>query len=499
MTDASSILRRRTRWISWAAACLGCFLVGLLTASALNLPRRSAAEKFWTEGAPVPAAQGAPGAPTDPRERPPSFVDLARRLQGTVVNISTTKAVTGPRRHLDPEGRRDPWGDFFERFFGQPRAFRGRSLGSGVIVNAAGYILTNAHVVEQTTEILVRLSDKQEYPASVVGRDAKTDLALIKIAADHPLAVATLGDSDALQIGEWVLAIGNPFGFEHSVTAGIVSGKGRDLGASPYDQYIQTDAAINPGNSGGPLVSMRGEVVGINTAIIPNSHIGFAIPINLAKAVLVQLRDQGRVTRAWLGVVIQPVTREAAGSLGLSDDRGALVSEVVTGSPAAAAGLKPGDVIVALDGQPVADARDLPRLVAGRPVGSTVQVTFLRAGKRQTVRLTLGELPEERVAARSEEEGGLGLTVRDLTADLARELGLPAAGGVAITAVEPGTEAERAGLKRGDRVLEVNRKPVASAAEVREALREAGRGGAILLLVRRGDRSLFAALKAPGR
>jgi len=499
MTDEMSDRPPRTRWFPWAAACLACFLVGLLVASALNLPRRSAAEKFWTEGAPRPAAQVAPTPPADPRERPPSFVELARRLQGTVVNISTTKAGPGPRRQPDPEGRRDPWGDFFERFFGHPRTFRGRSLGSGVIVNAAGYILTNAHVVEQTTEILVRLSDKQEYPASVVGRDTKTDLALIKIAADQPLAAATLGDSDALQIGEWVLAIGNPFGFEHSVTAGIVSGKGRDLGGSPYDQYIQTDAAINPGNSGGPLVGMRGEVVGINTAIIPNSHIGFAIPINLAKTVLVQLRDQGRVTRAWLGVVVQPVTREAAGSLGLSDDRGALVSEVVVASPAAAAGLKPGDVIVAVDGQPVAEARDLPRLVAGRPVGSAAQVTFLRGGKRQTVRLVLGELPEERVAARSEEEGGLGLTVRDLTADLARELGLPGAGGVAITAVEAGTEAERAGLKRGDRILEVNRRPVASAAEVREALGEAGRGGAILLLVRRGERSLFAALKAPGR
>ena len=499
MTEETSAPRFRIRWGSWAAACLACFLVGLLVASALNLPRRSAAEKFWTEGAPRPAAQVAPTPPADPRDRPPSFVELARRLQGTVVNISTTKAGPGPRRQPDPEGRRDPWGDFFERFFGHPRTFRGRSLGSGVIVNAAGYILTNAHVVEQTTEILVRLSDKQEYPASVVGRDTKTDLALIKIAADQPLAAATLGDSDALQIGEWVLAIGNPFGFEHSVTAGIVSGKGRDLGGSPYDQYIQTDAAINPGNSGGPLVGMRGEVVGINTAIIPNSHIGFAIPINLAKTVLVQLRDQGRVTRAWLGVVVQPVTREAAGSLGLSDDRGALVSEVVVASPAAAAGLKPGDVIVAVDGQPVAEARDLPRLVAGRPVGSAAQVTFLRGGKRQTVRLVLGELPEERVAARSEEEGGLGLTVRDLTADLARELGLPGAGGVAITAVEAGTEAERAGLKKGDRILEVNRRPVASAAEVREALSEAGRGGAILLLVRRGERSLFAALKAPGR
>jgi len=499
MSEQMSDLRPRIRWVSWAAACLACFLVGLLVASGLNLPHRSAAAKFWTEGAPGPVAQAAPAPPTDPRERPPSFVELARRLQGTVVNISTTKAVGGPRRHPDLEGRRDPWGDFFERFFGHPRPFRGRSLGSGVIVNAEGYILTNAHVVEQTAEILVRLSDRHEYAASIVGRDAKTDLALIKIAAEAPLAVATLGDSDALQIGEWVLAIGNPFGFEHSVTAGIVSGKGRDLGGSPYDQYIQTDAAINPGNSGGPLVSMRGEVVGINTAIIPNSHIGFAIPINLAKTVLVQLRDQGRVTRAWLGVLLQPVTREAARSLGLTDDRGALVSEVVAGSPAAAAGLRPGDVIVALDGQPVAGVRDLPRLVAGRPVGSTAEVAFLREGKRKTVRLVLGELPEERVAARPEGDGGLGLTIRDLTPDLARELGLPAAEGVAVTAVEPGTEAGRAGLKQGDRILEVNRRPVTSAAEVREALREAGQGGAILLLVRRGERNLFAALKAPER
>ncbi|HEU5394524.1 MAG TPA: PDZ domain-containing protein, partial [Candidatus Methylomirabilis sp.] len=240
-------------------------------------------------------------------------------------------------------------------------------------------------------------------------------------------------------------------------------------------------------------------VVGINTAIIPNSHIGFAIPINLAKTVLVQLKEQGRVTRAWLGVLIQPVPREAAGSLGLPDDRGALVSEVVADSPAAAAGMQPGDVIVALDGKPVPEARELPRLVAGRAVGSIVEVTFLRGGKRRTVRLTLGELPEERVAARSEEEGGLGLTVRDLTPELARELGLPGAAGVAITAVEAGTEAERAGLKRGDLIREVNRRPVASAAEVREALTDVGRGGAILLLVRRGERSLFAALKAPGR
>jgi serine protease Do len=479
--------------------CLACFLVGLLVASALNLPGRSAAEKFWTEREVTPAAAVALGPPADPRERPPSFVELARRLQGTVVNISTTKAVTLPRRHPDLEGRRDPWGDFFERFFGQPRTFRGRSLGSGVIVNAAGYILTNAHVVDQTTEILVRLSDRHEFPAQIVGRDPKTDIALIKIAADQPLSVATLGDSDALQIGEWVLAIGNPFGFEHSVTAGIVSGKGRDLGSSPYDQYIQTDAAINPGNSGGPLVNMRGEVVGINTAIIPNSHIGFAIPINLAKTVLVQLKDQGRVTRAWLGILIQPVPREAAASLGLPDDRGALVSEVVAGSPAAAAGLKVGDVIVALDGQPVVEARDLPRLVAGRPVGSTAEVAFLREGKRQTVRLTLGELPEEPLAARAGEEGRLGLTMRELTPDEARQSGLPAGGGVAIAAVEAGTEAERAGLKPGDRILEVNRKPVTSVGEVREALAEAGRGGAVLFLVRRGDRNLFAALKAPGR
>jgi len=306
---------------------------GLLLAGGFGLTRRATADRFWTE--PSPAARAEVAIPG----RPESFVTLVRRLAGAVVNINTSRKVRLPEDHPDIQGpgldRRDPH-DFFERFFGGGRReFNQRSLGSGVIINPDGFIVTNHHVVEGTDTIQVRLSRGKRYRAEIIGTDPRTDLALIKIQAEAPLPVAPLGDSDALEVGEWVLAIGNPFGFDHSVTAGIVSGKGRVLGAGPYDDYIQTDAAINPGNSGGPLFNLRGEVVGINTAVIPQSRIGFAIPSNMAKGILLQLKAQGKVTRGWLGVVVQQVTPGAAESLGLAQSQGALVSEVSPGSPGA--------------------------------------------------------------------------------------------------------------------------------------------------------------------
>ncbi|HWU41128.1 MAG TPA: trypsin-like peptidase domain-containing protein, partial [Candidatus Acidoferrum sp.] len=306
-----------------ALASLGA---GSLLTTGLGLTHRATAERFWTEpSTPVQGAVPIPG-------RPDSFAELVKRLKGAVVNINTSKKIRLPKDHPDIESpmldRRDPH-DFFERFFGgRDREFNQRSLGSGVVIHPDGFIVTNHHVVEDTDGIQVLASGGKQYRGEIVGMDPKTDLALIKIRVDAPLPVVPLGDSDKLQVGDWVLAIGNPFGFDHSVTAGIVSGKGRVLGAGPYDDFIQTDAAINPGNSGGPLFNLRGEVVGINTAIIPQSRIGFAIPSNLVKGVLLQLKAQGKVTRGWLGILVQQVPSQSADSFGLTEPHGALVAEV---------------------------------------------------------------------------------------------------------------------------------------------------------------------------
>jgi serine protease Do len=273
-----------------------------------------------------------------------------------------------------------------------------QGTGSGVIFRADGYILTNYHVVDGADQVLVTLNNEQEYQAHVVGRDPKTDLAVLRIQASEALPVATLGDSDALQVGDWVVAIGNPFGLDHTVTAGIVSAKGRVIGAGPYDDFIQTDASINPGNSGGPLLNMRGEVVGINTAIVPNGQgIGFAIPINTAKPLIPQLVSTGKVTRGYLGLNMQTLTPALTQTLKLSDRKGALVSEVTPGSPAAKAGLQRGDVIVTFDGKQVESAHDLATLVAATPVGKNVSVMILRDGNKQTVPLTVGRMPSDEV------------------------------------------------------------------------------------------------------
>ena len=435
----------------------------------------------------------------------PDFVALAKRMKPVVVNISTTQVSEsrGQQEFGSPFGDDDPFNDFWRRFFGGPMPRGGpqrqRSLGSGFIIDADGSILTNNHVVENAQKIVVKLSDDQEYEAKVVGRDAKTDIAIIKINAKAALTAASLGDSDNLDVGEWVVAIGNPFGLDSTVTSGIVSAKGRHIGQGPYDNFIQTDASINPGNSGGPLINLRGEVIGINTAIFSrtggNMGIGFAIPINLAKELLPQLRGKGKVTRGYLGVLIQKVTPEIAESLGMDRGYGALVANVSKDGPADKAGVKVGDVIVEFDGKEVKDSGDLPIIVARTAVDKKIRMKVLRDKKELTLNVAVGELKDEEVVASVPEKGELGMTVQKLTPQLAENLGLDKTDGVVVTAVEPGSAADEAGVRRGDVIVEVDRKPVRGVEEYRNAIAGSRKGRGVLFLVRRGESTLFLALK----
>ena len=325
-----------------------------------------------------------------------AFVKVAEGVTPAVVNISTVGKERSPSHLFRPFGNDPFFRDFFDRFFeGFPKAKRQMSLGSGVIIDKGGYILTNNHVVKDADEITVKLANKKEYKSRVVGIDPKTDLAVIKVNADEDLPVAVLGDSDALKVGEWALAIGNPFGLDHTVTVGVISATGRsDVGIATYENFIQTDASINPGNSGGPLLNIKGEVIGINTAIIASGQgIGFAIPINMAKKVIDDLIKRGKVTRGWLGVGIQPLTPELAKSLGLSLEEGVLINRVMPKSPAEAAGLKEGDVITSVDGKKITDSRQLQRMVAELEVGRVIELGLLRDGKPLRVKLKVGELP----------------------------------------------------------------------------------------------------------
>jgi serine protease Do len=434
----------------------------------------------------------------------PDFVALAKRMKPLVVNISTTQVSEGrgQQEFGSPFGEDDPFNEFWRRFFGGPLPRgpqRQRSLGSGFVIDSDGSILTNNHVVENAQRIVVRLADDQEYEAKVVGKDPKTDIAIVKVNARAKLPVANLGDSDQLEVGEWVVAIGNPFGLDHTVTSGIVSAKGRHIGQGPYDNFIQTDASINPGNSGGPLINMRGEVVGINTAIFSRSGtnigIGFAIPINLVKELLPQLKGKGKVTRGYLGVLIQKVTPEIAESLGMEKGRGALVANVSKDGPAEKAGVKVGDVIVEFDGKEIKDSGDLPIIVARTQVDKKVHLKVLREKKEVTLTVAVGELKDEEVVASAPEKGELGLTVQRVTPQMAESLGLEKADGVVVTAVEPGSAADEAGIRRGDVILEVDRKSIKTVDEYKKAIAGIRKGKGVLFLVRRGESTLFLALK----
>ena len=431
---------------------------------------------------------------------PGNFSDLAEKVRTGVVNIQVSKRVknVGLERFSggNPFGDRNPFGDFFGPFEGNQPDRKQQGVGSGFIMNKEGYILTNNHVVEDADQIKVKLASGKEFDGKIIGRDPKTDLALIKIAGDD-LQPLKLGNSDDLKVGNWVVAVGSPFGLEQTVTAGIVSAKGRVIGSGPYDNFIQTDASINPGNSGGPLINLQGEVVGINTAIIASGQgIGFAIPINMAKEIAPQLQKRGHVTRGLLGVAIQDVTPELAKSLGLKDSRGALVSQVVPGGPADKAGIEQGDVIVNFDGRTVGDSKDLPRVVASTPVGKTVTVKLFRDGKEVERQAKVGEMDEENSseAAKGPIHPSLGITVQNLTPQIARELGLKKSAGVVVTGVEPGSPAAEAMLQPGDVIQSVNRKPVKNVDEFVKIVEKAKGGGSLLLLVQRGANSLFAAV-----
>src|SRR5881628_1172044 len=427
-----------------------------------------------------------PVTTTAPAPAASPWVELARTLKPAVVNISTKRV--------------DKSNQSFEQFFGGRPRRAVRSLGSGFVINPNGLIVTNNHVVDGATEIKVTLADGRELPGRVLGRDPKTDIALLKVDATG-LLVIPLGDSSRLQVGEPVMAIGNPFGLEQTVTTGIVSATGRVIGEGPYDDFIQTDASINPGNSGGPLINAQGQAVGINAAIFSQSGgsvgIGFAIPVNLAKPVLTQLAAAGHVVRGYLGITIQPVTADLAKSFKLGAPRGALVSSVADGSPALKAGLKPGDVIVGYDGHAITRSDELPRMVAETSVGRAVAITVARDGAPLTLTITVGRLAEavaERPTAEGNAQPSLGLALQTLTPELARRLHLRVHAGVVVRGVEEDSPAANAGLQPGDVIAEIDRQPVASVDELERAIARRPPGSPALLLVHRDDGDLYITL-----
>jgi serine protease Do len=458
-------------------------------------------------GALLLAAAVAP-ASADARGTPDSFADLAEKLLPSVVNISTTQKVSGRAEDVPqfdfPPG--SPFRDFFDQFQRKRRESpqrRGTSLGSGFIIDKTGFIVTNNHVIEGADQITVVLHDERKFEAKLIGRDPKTDLALLKVKTNEELPAVGFGDSDKARVGDWVLAIGNPLGLGGTVTAGIVSARGRDIRSGPYDDYIQTDAPINRGNSGGPLFNIKGEVIGINTAILSPSGgsigIGFSIPSQLALGVVEQLRKYGATKRGWLGVQIQAVTEEIAESLGLKKPNGALVAGVVKDSPAEAAGFKTGDVILSFDGRDVSESRRLPRMVAETDVGKKVQVVIWRNAKRSTLSVQLGELEKVDQAALTEpaegapkEKGGqefkeLGLTLAPLSKDLASKFELEEdINGLVVTGVDDDGNASEKGLQPGDIIVEINQEKVKTLEDVQKQVEKADKAGrrSVLLLVK---------------
>ena len=499
-----NFLNKRLRIGALSAALVVLFLGGLVIANEIRNPAADVSA--------APAMAAMPGAPE-------SFAELASQLGPSVVNIKVTRTVAGVSSNMPDWLEHGPFENFYRRFFDsehdrrgerhhrpghsrqrRPGDFRQHGNGSGVIISAAGQILTNNHVVEGADEVRVTLTDGREYEARVVGRDSKTDLAVLQVDVAESLPVAALGSSDNLRVGDWVMAIGNPFGLRHTVTAGIVSGKGRIIGAGPYDDFIQTDASINPGNSGGPLFNMSGKVVGINTAILPHGRgIGFAIPIDTAKPLIPQMVETGSVTRGYLGVSIQSISPQLADAMDLEGTQGALVGEVKPDSPAAQAGLQSGDVITAFDGKPVATAQDLPGMVAETPVGQDVTVAVQRQGKAVELGVTVGKLHAETAQAGQSQESGrgnLGLQLRDRLAESDGGDDPASAGGVLVSRVRPGSPAAASGIRGGDVILQVDRKPVASIADVKQVLTETDEESPLVLLVKRGAGSFYVVIKA---
>jgi serine protease Do len=453
-------------------------------------------------------------------EAPASFADLAAKVTPAVVNIASKHKLAqagddnGHVPFAVPKG--SPFEDFFKHFNERQRPNNGAesmALGSGFIIDPAGYVVTNDHVVDDATEVNVTLNTGTTYPAKVIGTDKKTDLALLKVESPTPLPAVSFGDSDAVRVGDWVMAVGNPFGLGGSVTAGIVSARGRDLNSSPFDDFLQIDASINQGNSGGPTFSMAGDVIGINTAIFsPNGGsvgIGFAIPSNLAKTIIATLREKGSIERGWLGVQIQGVTSDIASAVGLDKPAGAIVSDVMPDSPAAKAGLQRGDVILTFNGKAVDRLRDLPRLVAAAPIGGKAEVTLWRDRATQTVTVEVAKLADEQVAANDNQPEApaapaadsvetLGLTLASLTPDLRQQFGIAETiNGVVVTSVADDGPAAKRGLQPGDVIEQVGSAPVATpqqVASLAKAARAENRDAVLLLVNRQGD-ELFVAVE----
>jgi serine protease Do len=480
------------RWTSLyrRPAVLGVALTFLLAVSLLaqrpQLGLTEASPQLWTEQPPAVSQTTRPA---------PNWVELAKALKPAVVNISTRRAqnTAGPGMLEDDNPLKE-----LRPFRGRPAPRVLRGLGSGFVITPDGTIVTNNHVVDGANQIKVTMSDGREFTAKVLGRDAKTDVALVKIEA-RDLPVVPLGDTAELQVGEPVMAIGNPFGLEQTVTTGIVSATGRVIGEGPYDDFIQTDAAINPGNSGGPLINARGQAIGINTAIFSQNGgsvgVGFAIPVNLAKTVITQLATTGHVERGWLGVTIQRLTPDLAKSFNLPEAHGALVSDVTSDSPAARAGLKTGDVIVEYNGRKVGRSEELPRVVADTPIGHQVPITVIRDGRRITLHAQVARMQDKEPGtaqiATGENRGALGLSVETVTPELARELGIDQPHGVVVRDVRRDSPAANAGIRPGDVIVAVDRQPVKTVEEMKSALQKHPAGTPTLFLVRRDGGNVY--------
>jgi serine protease Do len=458
--------------------------------------------KIWKEST-------KPDSPVIPRGYP-SFAPLVKTLKPAVVNIYTTQIVKmkrgfrsnpfGGQMIPGPDGY-DPFEEFFRQFFGPvpDSEIKRQSLGSGFIINSDGYVMTNNHVVANASEIKVKLENGSEYIAEVLGKDEKYDLALLQIKPGEKLPEVKFGDSDALEVGDWVIAIGNPFGLAHTVTAGIVSAKERVIGAGPYDDFIQTDAAINQGNSGGPLFNANGDVVGINAAILAAGQgIGFAVPINMAKNFIKDIMTKGKVTRGWLGVHIQNLTDEIAESMGVKTSQGALVAQVFAGSPAEKAGIISGDILLEFNGKKVKGGEDITRLVGMTEPGGSFKITLLRNGKEKTVEGVIVERTESETAAKTPEgklSEGLGMKLAEITPEIAEKMGVKPGKGIFVSDVDISGKSAEAGIRKGDIIIEINRKQVNSIKDFQTVISGIRKSDSILMLVQRNDNYFYTVLK----
>lgn len=487
--------KKRKAYLLWGLGLVTVgVLFGLVLASGIKFDISIRSSKVEAES-----------QPSVPAITPTSFAGVVKQVYPAVVNINTTTTVKAPEYPIPfPSPFGSPFDDFFDRFFGRmPREFKQRSLGSGVVISDDGFIITNNHVVEKADQVRVSMLGGQTFDAQVIGKDKSTDIALIRIKADKPLPFAKLGNSDALEIGEWVLAMGNPVGLDHTVTAGIISAKSRSLGLGGLEDFLQTDASINPGNSGGPLVNLQGQVVGINTAILANAQgIGFAIPINIVRTFLPQLKTKGHIVRGWLGVSIQEITPEIRDAMGLGDIQGALVADVVKGSPADQAGIQRGDIITEFKGKPIDRYSRLPLIVSSTPPGTVTSMKIVRNGKVHTMQVRVGTFPDESKETiqgkePSKERGGsvMGMSLAPLTSEFAKRHGIEAEKGLVVLDVEPGSEADFIGITPGDVILEVDKKPIDSVEDFGAMLRSKRSGEPILLLIKRQDTTLYLSLR----